>query len=134
MELMMFLARPPPKERNAESYVNHSEQASGSSTESPLVHSIGIPADIHPNNHISTCANELFKITHASKVVSVCPVVKHVVVNTDNIICKHVSTETVTPVVSKETMTSFDDFAATHATQTIVSFSQLACDEKIYRQ
>ena len=114
--------------------MNHSEQASGSSTESPLVHSIGIPADIHPNNHISTCANELFKITHASKVVSVCPMVKHVVVNTDNIICKHVSTETVTPVVSKETMTSFDYFAAIHAAQTIVSFSQLACDEKTYRQ
>ena len=70
------------------------------------------------NNRVSTCTNELFKITYASKVVSVCPVVKHVAVNTD-IICKHVSTETVTPVVSKETMTSFDDFAATHATQTV---------------
>ena len=109
-------ARPPPKECNAASYVNHSEQASGSLTESPLVHSIGISADIHLNNHISTCTNELFRITHASKVVSVCPVVEHVAINTDNIICKHVSTETITPVVSKETMISFDDFAATHVT------------------
>ena len=29
-------------------------------------------------------------------------------------------------------MASFGDFAATHGTQTIFSFSQLACDEKIY--
>lgn len=54
--------------------------------------------------------------------------VKHAAVNTDNIICKHVSTETVIQVVSKETMASLGDFAGTHATQIIFSFSQLACD------
>ena len=73
------------KECNAASCVNHSEQASSSSSESLLVCSIGLSSvDIHPNN-----------ITDRSKVVSVCPVVKHAAVNTENIICKHVSIEIV---------------------------------------
>ena len=61
--------------------MSHSKQASGSSSELPLARSIGISADLHLNNHILTCSNELFKIAHISKVDSVCPVVKHVAVN-----------------------------------------------------
>ena len=70
-------------------------------------------------------------MSHASKEVTACPELEHVTVNTENIIHKDVSTETVKPVVSKETMASFADFAATHATQTTVSFSHLAYDEKM---
>ena len=121
--------RLPPKECHVASCVNP-EQVS-SSSESRLVCSIGISADIHPDNHVSTSTDELFKISHTSKVVSVCPVVEHVAVNNDFVICKDVSTETVKPVASKETMVSFGDFAAIYATQTVVSFSHLTCNEKI---
>ena len=48
------------------------------------------------------------------------------------VICKDCSTKTVKPVASKETMAIFDDFAATYATQTFVSFSHLPCNEDLH--
>ena len=67
--------------------------------------------DIHPENHVSTATDEIFKISHRSKEVTVCSVVEHVAVNTDYVICKDVSSETVKPVASKETMVSLGDWS-----------------------